>query len=173
MTQSMENDGIRPSLLRQYRAALAMLGQAIELCPEELWVASEYRNRYWHIAYHAVFYTHFYIQPSEAEAQKWPKHIADSQFLSPPPWASQEPVAIEPYTKADVQEFLALCRNEVEKQLPAVQLEDASGFYWLKFNKLELQLYNLRHLEHHVGQLADRLRAHANVGLSWVGTRSS
>ncbi|MBV8896404.1 MAG: DinB family protein [Acidobacteriaceae bacterium] len=166
------DQAIRTSLLGQYRAALAMLEQAIELCPDELWIAPEYRNRFWHVAYHAVFYTHLYIQPSEAEAHRWPKHVADSQFLGPRPWAPQEPPpANEPYSKAQVQEFLAVCRDQVEKQLPVVRLEDPSGFYWLKFNKLELQLYNLRHLEHHVGQLADRLRTAANIGLGWVGTR--
>lgn len=164
------DEAIRTSLLRQFRAALAMLDQAIELCPDELWMASEYRNRFWHVAYHAVFYTHFYMQPSEAEAHRWPKHIADSQFLGAPQEAAP---AIEPYSKTEVQEFLAVCRNEVEKQLPTGRLEDPSGFYWLKFNKLELQLYNLRHLEHHVGQLAERLRTAANIGLNWVGTRSA
>ena len=36
------------------------------------------------------------------------------------------------------------------------------------FNKMELQLYNLRHLQHHTGQLAARLRTAANLAVTWV-----
>jgi hypothetical protein len=31
-----------------------------------------------------------------------------------------------------------------------------------------LLLYNLRHLAHHTGQLTERLRTHAGIGLPWV-----
>lgn len=34
------------SIARQYRAALTMLRQAIDKCPESLWLAPEYLNRY-------------------------------------------------------------------------------------------------------------------------------
>ena len=40
---------------------------------------------------------------------------------------------------------------------------------WLAhFGKLELQLYNLRHLQHHTGQLIDQLRTVAQMGVGWV-----
>jgi hypothetical protein len=31
-----------------------------------------------------------------------------------------------------------------------------------------VHLYNLRHLAHHTGQLADRLRIAANIGVTWA-----
>ena len=46
----------------QYLAALTMLQRAIRVaCPENLWLDAQYTNPFWHIAYHAVFYTHFYL----------------------------------------------------------------------------------------------------------------
>ncbi len=75
------------SVARQYRAALAMLRQAIDKCPESLWLAPEYLNRYWHIAYHSVFYTYFYLQPGEADFRAWTKHVPNSQYLSSRPGA--------------------------------------------------------------------------------------
>jgi hypothetical protein len=39
-------------------------------------------------------------------------------------------------------------------------------------SKLEHQLVNLRHIQHHTGQLADRLRQAADRGLRWVGGAS-
>ena len=157
------------SVARQYRASLTMLGQAIELCPESLWLASEYPNRYWHIAYHALFYTHLYLQPSEAEYRAWARHRQDSQYLGARPWARHEKVKVEPpYTKAEVLEYHEFCRAEAEARVPAIELAAPSGFHWLPFNKLELQFYNIRHLQHHTGQLADRLRSMVNVGVGWV-----
>jgi hypothetical protein len=52
--------------------------------------------------------------------------------------------------------------------MPQETLDSASGFHWLPFSRFELHLYNLRHLEHHTGQLADRLRSVANLGVTWV-----
>jgi hypothetical protein len=170
----MDDSNIRQTTLRQYRAGLAMLGEAMERCPEELWYSNEDKNRFWHIAYHSLFYTHLYVQPSEGDFRAWSKHVPDANYLGPRPWAPNEPFQIpEPYSKPDLHEYLELCRDEVEKQAPLVRLEDGSGFSWLPFNKLELQFYNIRHLQHHTGQLIERIRKTANTGVGWVGSRSA
>lgn len=44
-----------------------------------------------------------------------------------------------------------------------VDLDAPSGFFWLPFNKLELQLYKTRHVQHHAGQLIDRLSTEGNI----------
>lgn len=67
------------SVARQYRAALAMLRQAIDKCPGSLWLAPGYLNRYWHIAYHSVFYTYFYLQPGRSGFSRLDK--ARTEFL--------------------------------------------------------------------------------------------
>ncbi|MBG0788360.1 MAG: hypothetical protein H0S79_24995, partial [Anaerolineaceae bacterium] len=41
----------------QYKAALAMLRQAIEKCPEALWTDASYQNPFWRVAYHTLIYT--------------------------------------------------------------------------------------------------------------------
>src|ERR1035441_2686896 len=98
----MADLNILDNVARQYRASLAMLGQVVHLCPECLWIDADYPNRFWHIAYHALFYTHLYLQPSEADFRPWAKHRQDSQYLGPRPWAPQETPQIQsPYTKVD------------------------------------------------------------------------
>jgi hypothetical protein len=157
-------------IARQYRASLAMLGRAVELCPESLWLSADYHNRFWHVAYHTLFFTNLYLQPDEGSFTPWAKHKPDSQYLGPRPRTPQAPRKIDsPYTKAEVLEYHELCRAEVEAKVPALDLVAPSGFYWLPFNKAELQFYNLRHLQHHAGQLADRLRTALSVGVEWVG----
>jgi DinB superfamily len=166
---SMDDSNIRQATLKQYRAGLKMLGQAMELCPDDLWFSNDYRNRFWHIAYHAMFYTHFYLQPSEHDFQPWTKHVSNSNYLGPRPWAKDEPFQLpQPYTKAELDEYLKLCYSQAERQVPLLRFEDASGFSWLPFNKLELQFYNIRHLQHHTGQLIERLRTAADISVSWV-----
>ena len=65
---------IKEIIKSQYYASLEMLRQAIEKCPETLWGSAEYTNQFWHVAYHVIFYTHFYLHPSEAEFVPWEKH---------------------------------------------------------------------------------------------------
>jgi hypothetical protein len=157
------------TVARQFRASLSMLGQAVELCPEALWLATDHKNRYWHIAYHTVFYTHLYLQATLEEFTPWVKHRADSQYLGPRPWAPGEVHVVEPpYTKQEVLEYLDFSRAEVEARVPKVDLAAPSGFHWLPFNRLEVQFYSIRHIQHHTGQLADRLRAATNLGVEWV-----
>jgi hypothetical protein len=125
----------------QYHASLAMLDQAIDKCPESLWTAPEYRNQYWHIAYHTVFYTHFYLHPGEADFRPWPKHKPDYQYLGSRPWAPEEkPIAREAFSRADLLEYLEFCRTAITARVPGLDLDAPSGFSWLPFNKLELQL---------------------------------
>ena len=49
---------LRSAIKGQYHAALAMLRQAIERCPDDLWVSAAYPNRSWRMAYHTIYYTH-------------------------------------------------------------------------------------------------------------------
>jgi hypothetical protein len=51
-----------------------MLKEAVTRCPEELWDDTAYKNRFWNIAYHALFYTHLYLQPNLEAFSPWEKH---------------------------------------------------------------------------------------------------
>ncbi len=163
---------IQEVIQSQYLASLEMVSEAVAQCPEALWVDSGYKNRFWHIAYHTLFYTHLYLQDSEKEFVPWSKHRNEYNFLGPLPWPPhKEPNIGEPYTKEEVLEYLRFCQKEVEMKVAALDLEAVSGFPWLPFGKLELQFYNIRHIQHHAGQLIDRLRNHERIGVGWVGMK--
>jgi hypothetical protein len=58
----------------------------------------------------------------------------------------------------------------VDKAIDVLDLQSSeSGFDWYKMSKLEHQFVNIRHIQHHVAQLGDRLRSSANIGIKWVG----
>jgi len=159
---------VREALERQYRASLEMLERAVVQCPDSLWAAGT-PNKFWHIAYHALFYVHFYLQKSDKDFMPWTGHRPDSQYLGPRPWAPEAPPkAVAPYSKDEVLEFQRFCRAELAARLPQLDMDAPSGFGWLPFSTLEVQLYSLRHLAHHTGQLIERLRSQGSIGVSWV-----
>lgn len=168
------SDALKAALVSQFGAALDMLESAVTRCPAALWAAAP-TNAFWHVAYHALFYVQLYLQPTEADLVPWDKRRPNLNFLGPLPWPPHERPAIgEPYTKEDVLGYLALCRRELHAQTASVDFDAPSGFDWItRMGKLELQLYSLRHLQHHVGELSTMLLLHDGTEVDWVGLKRS
>ena len=162
----------REAIRSQYQAALEMLKQTIARCPESMWDDAGDRMPFWRIAYHVLFYTHLYLSPTEADFMPWARHRQDYQALGPLPWPPhREPEIGEPFTREDVLAYLEVCRKEVDERMGQVNLDGDSGFDWLPFGKRELQIYNIRHLQQHTGELMERLGTRANIELEWVGMK--
>lgn len=157
----------------QYFSALRMLQHLIEKCPESLWLESTALTPFWQVAYHALYYTHIYLQPSENEYISWDKERGESHILSQViPWdPSRKPHVGAPYSQAELLEYLQFCFQQVEKQLPRMDWDAPSGFSWLPFSKAELHLYNIRHLQQHVGELSERL-GRTGIEIPWEGMSS-
>jgi hypothetical protein len=157
---------IKSAIIDQYGAALEMLRQAIIKCPEASWDSAQDRKTFWLVAYHALFYTHLYLHDSLKTFKPWAKHRPDIHRLGSLSASSE---IVQPYSRAEMLEFLELCRQTVTDRVSTQNLEAASGFEWLPFNKLELQLYNIRHLQHHTAELIEWLGASAGIDVDWVG----
>ena len=152
----------------QYLAALKMLKDAIDKCPDDLWYDDEPLNKFWHISYHTLFYTHLYLANSENYFVTWDKHRDKYEKLGPLPAPASAKAKIDAaYGKGEVLEYLEICRKQVEEGVNSLNLDAASGFQWLPFNKMELQFHNIRHIQHHVGQLIDRLRIKENIKIKY------
>jgi hypothetical protein len=166
---------LRTVLKNQYHAALAMLRQSIEKCPEDLWYSTEQVNAYWQVAYHTLFFSHVYLQPNEAAFKPWKYHQGNVQYedciAGPSDPKSTLPLLPDPYTKAQVVEYWRVCDDMVDSAIDAMDLNSADcGFHWYKVSKLEHQIVNIRHIQLGAAQLAARLRAKSNIGLAWVGS---
>lgn len=163
----------RAAFKSQYRAALGMLEEAIDRCPEALWEDRGHPNAFWQVAYHALFYAHMYLQPDLESFKPWHGHQARVQYQSgiagPPKAGNDLPLVAKPYTKAQVREFLTLCDSMVDAVDNLDLLEPRSGFPWYTCSKLEHQIISIRHLQHHTAQLGDRLRGAGGSGLVWLG----
>lgn len=137
-----------------------MLEAAVQACPDDAWDSDAHVNRFWHIAYHTLFYVDLYLCQTVYEHAPWSGHRDDAQNLRP---------GVEPYSRATILEFLAFCREHARRQIAALDLTAESGFSWLPFGPVERLAYNLRHLQHHAGQLSERIRQDTGDGVGWVG----
>lgn len=163
------HEGIR----KQYLAALQMLETTIHQCPKEWWNNPKDKLPFWRIAYHGLFYTHLYLQTSEDTFQPWEKHLPKYNFLgATPDPTEQSPKKVNVYSPQEILEYLALCREQINEKIPATDFSAPSGFSWIPFNKFELLLYNLRHLQHHTAELMNKLDVNAGIEIDWIGSAS-
>jgi len=154
----------KDSIRSQYAGALAMLRQAIEDCPDALWDDAGYANRFWHVAFHAIFFTHLYAQPQPEDLEPWEKHRQELIALG-----QQAPGDLDtPYTKDELLAYLTFCKRQVGIQLKAADLDAPSGFHWLPYDRLGVDIYNIRHLQQHTGELCERLGAKGEFEVDWV-----
>ena len=151
---------LRAVLKSQYHAALAMLREAIDRCPEREWVSRDRKNAFWQVAYHTLFFTHLYLQSNEKAFVRWSDHQGEDDGTKG-----------EPYSKAQVLEYWRFVDQTVDDAIDAIDLDSPeSGFSWYRMSKLEHQFVNIRHIQHHGAQLADRVRSAADIGVKWVGS---
>ncbi len=171
---------LRSILKSQYHAALGMLRQAVERCPEEIWLDLRPVNPYWRIAYHALYFTHLYLQPRLEDFHPWEGHQTGMHDLDDVPAEPElllymelphRPPQTGPYSRERILDYWRFVDGVVDPIVEQMDvLSSASGFSWYPIGKLEHQLVNVRHLQHHAAQLGDRLRnATRDLGVEWYG----
>ena len=147
-------DLIRQGLTGQFEAGLAMMKQCVVACPAEHWEEKIGTATFRWNAYHALFFTDLYLTPGgESAFALRDLHVRGGD--------EREPVQCPGLSPDETLAYLSICRQKAALVLAAESpqsLQAASAFSWLKFSRLELHLYNLRHLQHHTGQLSAYLR---------------
>ena len=149
-----------PAFDSQYQAGLDMLEAAVRACPDGAWDSDAHVNRFWHVAYHALFYVNLYLFQTVDQHTPWRGHQEGAQDLGR---------EVEPYSRDSMLECLAFCRERARNRIAALDLAAESGFSWLPFGPVERLAYNLRHLQHHTGQLSERIRQDTGNGVGWIG----
>ena len=162
------------ALQDQYHAALAMLADCIEKCPDHLWNSAKDYRSFWRIALHAIYYTHLYLGQGVDTFTPWP---GDARKISPDLLEDpDDPFPLLPdaevYTKQELMDYLRYVEEFVDPTIQALDLEaDQSGFPWYPNTpKLNHILLNLRHVSVHTGQLAELLMAHG-IDTRWVSRK--
>ena len=184
VSESMELDTLlRSTLTSQYHAALAMLRDAIELCPDSAWSSVGGGASFWRVAYHALYYTHLYLQADETTFTPWERHQTGLQDLDDIPGPEHLLKILElphrppqtgiPYSKKEMLEYWTLCNEMVDDAIRMLDLlAPETGFSWHTPSrpKMEQHLASIRHIQHHAAQLSDRVRTATGRRVDWVGT---
>ena len=162
---------VRSALKSQYHAALKTLRQVIEKCPDEMWQNSaEGSGPFWRVAYHTLFFSHFYLHQGQEDFRPWSRHREEAHFISS---VSREgnrpPKPCEPFTRDELLEYCDKCDQMIDAGVDALDLSAPQcGFPWYQMPTLEHQIVNIRHIQHHAAALSSRLRRSAGIAIDWV-----
>ena len=157
---------IKDALIRQYAASVKTISNAAQACPKSLWSSATPKYRFWQVAYHALFFTHLYASASIDEFTPWANHREGLESMDPIQEEGESFCTVE-----DVIRYAEHAMQLIRDGLPEQDLSGPSGIpWWNEFSKFEMHIYNIRHVQHHAGQLVDRLRNEAGVESDWVGT---
>lgn len=155
---------LRTALKRQFRAALLMMRQAIEVTPDDLWLEGEHPRTYWRIAYHALGYAHLYLYEDLASWERWERADNACAILE------GEVDVAAPYSREDLIAFTDHILAELDRRIDTLDLDAAGcGFPWYPTtSRIELLLLSLRHFHGHLGQLHELLIARG-LDVAWLG----
>jgi hypothetical protein len=154
----------------QFEASLAMLNQCIEACPPEHWEGKIAQGTFRWVAYHTLFFCDLYLSPNHESFKLRDLHQHGGD--------EREPVACPGLSKEDALDYVSLCRQKIHESL-ALETEESlagpSGFSWYKITRGEMHLVNIRHIQHHTGQLSAYLRRvdeqfKDRKTLRWIGS---
>ena len=161
-------------LWRQFGAAIQMLHDALDDCPDELWEARPWQDQpdqwvatgfssFWYLGYHTLFWLDLYL------------YGAEEGFAPPAPFDLVEMEANESlprvYSRAELLGYLADCQDKCQTTLAALSSSEAQRicrFPWGEVAYGELQLYNLRHVQEHGAQLRMFLGQQAGKPARWT-----
>ena len=152
------------ALKSQYKAALMMMRQCIERCPDDLWTSGAYPRTFDRISAHGVFYTDLYMRQDVESHTDW-KDVTFEKYVA----LDEEAAEDEHIPRQHLLEYLDYVFSEVDKTVDGLDVDtNESGFYWYKnISKMEHQMMNLRHLHGHIGQLSEILMANG-IEIDWV-----
>ncbi|WP_024772746.1 hypothetical protein [Aquimarina macrocephali] len=160
---------MKDEIQSQYSSSLNMLKSAIEKCPNSLWTDKSYTNVFWQLSYHTLFYTDLYLSEKKELFQVWEKHKDNYENLGRiGEYGEKLPEIKTPYSKPEILLYHKKITKTLSNRVKKINFNSHSGFDWLNFNKVELQFYNLRHLQHHTGQLCERIRQNTEERVGWV-----
>lgn len=152
------------AMLGQFEASLAMLDQCIRDCPDEHWDSPIAKYPFWLVAYHTLYCTDGYLVSSQDAWQPHPVFHPAGRADIDAEYPSKR------FTKQELGEYVRFCVGRARAVLgeeTLESLEGPSGFARLAFSRAELHLYNLRHIQHHSGQLGAFLRR-VKIASPWV-----
>ncbi|MFN8310900.1 MAG: DinB family protein [Chitinophagales bacterium] len=151
---------MKEALWKQFGAAIDMMENALSECPEPLWNNG---SNFWHIAYHTIFYLDYYLDTDP------------DRFAPPAPFTLSEfedgEMPPKVYSKEELIGYVRHCREKCYRlimDLDAAKMELRWKNPYRDYNRFEILIYNMRHVQHHTAQLNMLMRQGFNHAPNWV-----
>ena len=152
---------LKEILWLQFGASIDMLENAIRACPDTYWNTG---SNFWYTAYHTIFFLDYYLSEEP------------DNFHPPAPFTVSEldPAGLMPdrvYNKEELLSYLGYARQKCHDLIAGSNEEDLSKRWvnaYRNYSRLEILLYNMRHVQHHSAQLNVLLRQTINEAPRWV-----
>ena len=150
-------------LTSQYLASLTMLKTCVENYDAGLWAnCSDYKSPAGQIAYHTAFYTNIYLSPSRSRAVRWDKEVPRMEDLGKPITPN------DVLSQSDIAHFVDHIVQCIPRYLERFSMDSDCWPNWYSLSQMEFHMNNLRHIQHHVGQLIERNRSIKVLDVPWL-----
>jgi hypothetical protein len=173
------NQIFQEGLWRNFAAVIDMLKNIIVVCPDEIW---RKERKIFYMTYHTIIFLDYYLSSPVKDFHPDLQYtIGDPEKL--PSGAIDDVLPNRFYSKEELLTYISSIREKCKKIIMETPSEkfsnrwindseiDIHGLcpsFVVKYNLLEILLYNFRHVQHHVGQLNLLLRQNANIAAEWI-----
>lgn len=163
---------IQESLWRQFGASIDMLINVISSCPDDYLATNK---RFYYLAYHCVMFLDYYLSiPPGDFSPILTFTIKDKDQRPPESIGDMIPDKI--YSKQDLINYLSVSRLKCKKLIESLTDSEKLDIRFIEGNEegdmdypiLEILLYNLRHTQHHTGQLNLMMRQDLDKHTEWA-----
>ena len=167
------------ALWKQFGAAIDMLDKAVIACPDALWQERLWDDppppwfprqfaEFWYVTFHTLVWLDLYLAG-----------VPEEEFAPPAPFAqgvldSAESAPERAYTREELRSYLAAVRQKCRATITALTDEQARRLVEYPWSDgqtisfLELQLYNMRHVQGHAAELSLFLGQHGVQIDAWA-----
>jgi hypothetical protein len=156
-------------LQKQYTKCFSILKNIINTYDEAIWInGNDYKTPAWRIVYHAIFYANIYCSPSEKSIVQWSKSRNDYYDLKKAhELIKNNEITLIPFTRGEMLEYAQFVENNIPIYLSRMEPEEKCWPFWYNESQLEFQLNNLRHIQHHIGEIIERHDIKIDLPYTW------
>ena len=163
---------MQESLWRQFGASIDMLINVIASCPNNYF---ESNKRFYYLAYHTVLFLDYYLTiPPKDFSPMLTFTIKDASER--PSESIGDVIPDKIYSRQELIDYTKASRAKCEKIIEGLTNSEKHNVRFTEEDKdgdmdyplLEILLYNLRHTQHHIGQLNLLLRQDLKVHIDWA-----
>ena len=166
---------LKDSLWNQFGASIDMLRNAIMMCPEDYFNSNK---KFFYKAYHCILFLDYYltIPPTHfspllpfsfTTAEDIPKDAVDD-LVPDRIYSQNELLSYVQMAKIKCHDLIFSLTGEKLTQSWIKEPDQIVAGATMNFTVLDILLFNLRHVQHHIGQLNQLLRQGVDKSPDWV-----